>query len=121
MPQHFASLLGGGSSAAPSDASGLGIAEPNAIAGGIGDIDSLLRQLQSGQFSAEAILPLLLLLASGGLDQGGQANAGALPPEALGGDPLEAALAGGGALPGGPPQDELEALLGGGGGAFGGF
>lgn len=126
MPQHLASLLGGGNSAAPSDASGLGIAEPNAIPGGIGDIDSLLRQLQSGQFSAEAILPLLLLLASGGLGGPPAGDASALPPGALNGDPLEAAFAGQagpGQLPGGPPPDELEALLGGlgGGGGLGGF
>lgn len=128
MPADLASLFGGGA-AAPTDASGVGIAEPNAIPGGIGDIDSLLRQLQSGQLSAEAILPLLMLLASGGLGALGGPEQG-LPPDPLAGqlppngDPLEAAFAGGqdplaGPGLGGPPPDELQALLGGGG--LGGF
>jgi len=80
-----------------------GIAEPSAVPGGIGDIDSLLTALRTGQLSAETLLPILMLLASGGGAGPGMGPGGpgggmpAGPPMPGGGgdmDPIMAALSG---------------------------
>lgn len=108
----------------PTDAANLGVPEPSAVPGAVGDIDSMLAQLKSGQIGAEQLLPLLFLLmaqATGGPMGGMPAGpAGPPPPEA--GSPIDAAMMDMGAPPGGasaPPggaiPPELMALLGGGG------
>ena len=131
---------GGGLPGGPTtDAANLGIPEPSAIPGAVGDIESMLAQLRSGQIGAEQLLPLLFLLmaqATGGPAgaPGPAPPAGPLPPQLDSGSPIDGAMLdiGGGPPPGpmgpaGPPglggggeqiPPELMALLGGGGGGF---
>jgi len=130
---------GGGPMGPTTDASNLGIPEPSAMPGGIGDIDSLLAQMRSGQIGAEQLLPLLFLLmaqATGGQPGAMPGAMGPAPPGPMGpmgpadsGSPIDAAMMdiGGGMPPAGPPgmggppmggegvPPELMALLGGGG------
>ena len=110
---------GGGGALGSPDAAGVGMPEPSAIPGAVGDIDSLLRQITSGQMSAESILPLLFMLMMGGPGgQGGPAPIG--PPQ---GGPIDQAFAEGQgpALPPPPEQGggeippDMLAMLGGGG------
>jgi len=78
---------------------GQGIPEPTAMPGAVGDLESILLQLQSGQMGAEQLLPLLMLLMSGGGMPGG------------GGQPQGPPMAG--PEQGGMPPD-LMSLMGGG-------
>ena len=110
--------LGGGGAFGPSDAAGVGVPEPNADPGAIGDLDSILLALQSGQIGIEQILPILFMLMQGGGAPGG-APVG--PPPGPAG-PIDQAFvdAEGAGLPpqgggGGEIPPELLAQLGGGG------
>lgn len=106
MPQGIGYGMGGPSGSP--DAAGVGIAEPSAAPGALGDIDSLLANLMSGQVSAESILPLLFMLMLGG---GQGAPTGPVPS----GDPITDAFA---PQPEGPQagsEADILAMLGGGG------
>lgn len=114
-------MTGGGAGffgPSPSSADPLGVPEPDVMpGGGVGDVDSLLRQIQSGQFSAEALLPLLMMLAQAPI---GEQAVG--PPPIPGGDPIDQAFGEIGPAPdqgiGPTPEEEMPpellAMLGGG-------